>query len=147
MGNVARLSLAFAAFALAGLLSAGAAHAQACVAPDEAPGDVYNIYLIDVGPFFPLPPALCEKLVSSATAACHRAVSDAQACLDRLIGSLYKAKKSACSTLKASDICVDEAKAQADDRRDDVATDAAGGHTICDEDFAPAIDLACNAKP
>jgi hypothetical protein len=85
--------LAVAALALL----AEVARAQTfCGEPEEQPAALLSLYVGELDLYFPAENATCEKFVRGATAACHRAVSDAAACRQRLAASLFKNTKTLC---------------------------------------------------
>jgi hypothetical protein len=132
--------LAVAALALLGK----AAHAQ-CSDPDDAPVGVYSTFEELVGGRFPLSEAECEKIVKTAVAACHAAVSDAVQCVESLFKSVTKARKTACSPLAGADRtdCNDTLETFLAGVEEDLALEAQDADAICDSDFAESLSDDC----
>jgi hypothetical protein len=150
MGKVSRLARLVSLVALAGLLAGGGAPPppEPCGRVSDQPEFVFLVYTQDFGTSFPLDEADCEKLVANGTAACHKAVSDCAACLDRLVGNMLKGGKVVCNSVsKVPSDCVDEAKGVAENRRAGVEDDAAEAHAICDGPFAAELADVCNGAP
>jgi hypothetical protein len=145
MGKVGRFARVMMLLALAGFLAGGGKPPTPapCGIPGDQPEHVFGVYTSLFGISFPLDEATCAKLVSSATAACHRAVSDCASCIDHLIGSLFKGNKAVCAASKAPAACVDDAKQEAAEDRDAIDAMADGAHQICDGEFAAALAADC----
>jgi hypothetical protein len=144
MGKVGWFARVMVLVGLAGLLMAGKAPVPPpCGLPEDQPELVFAFYTGQLGGAFPLDEDACAKLASSATAACHKAVADCAACLDRLVNNLLKGMKTVCSTTEDPGTCVDGAKAQNEGYQMEIEGSEQEGNAVCDEEFANAIFDAC----
>jgi hypothetical protein len=132
--------LALAALALLGK----AAHAQ-CSDPDDAPAGVYSTFEELLGGRFPLSEAECEKIVKTAVAACHSAVSDAVQCVESLFKSVTKARKTACSPLEGEERtdCNESVATLLESVEEDLALEAQEADAVCDSNFAESLSDDC----
>jgi hypothetical protein len=138
--------LALAALSLLGKV----AHAQSdtlCGEPEAQAELLLDAYVANLGDFFPLDGEVCEKLVRTATAACHKTVSDAAACVVRIAGSMVKSAKPACKEAAVPSACTADAEGFLAEIRDRVESDAALGHYRCDQDFDPQLFGICVGDP
>jgi hypothetical protein len=146
MGKVSRFVRAGALVAIAGLLMGGGEPPPVpdpCGDPTDQPEQVFGVYVSEFESEFPLDEATCDKLASQATAACHKAVSDCTACLERLLGSVFKAKKLVCGTEEDPKACVAAAKAEIDEIETGLDFQSQQGHAVCDGKFLGAILTEC----
>jgi hypothetical protein len=146
MGKVSRFVRVGAVLALAALLMGGGEPPpipDPCGDPTEQPEQVFSVYLSEFESEFPLDGATCDKLASQGTAACHKAVSDCTACLERLLGSVLKSKKLVCGTEEDPKACAQAAKAEIDEIEAGLDLQSEQAHEICDGKFVGAILSEC----
>jgi hypothetical protein len=134
------LSLAVAALALGLSLEAHAAIVYACLGPSEQPSLVRTWVTAYYAGEFPLDESTCEKIVKKAVAACHKAVSEAEKCQDKLYGALRSIAKPAC---EGDAGCIDDAKQSIEAGASSLEEDADSAHDDCDGDFAESLFDYC----
>lgn len=135
-----RLGLAVLGLALGVSFEANAAIVYVCAGPSSQPDLVYNWVAAYYGGEFPLGEQACEKITKKAIEACHKAVSEAEKCQQRMYGSLRNIVKPGCD---GDPDCTDEKKESIEQGSAFLEDDAAFGHEDCDGDFAETLFDYC----